>query len=85
MAEIFCFNTGEDKETKLLDEKDINFQESVIQPPMTKSRYNQLLEATFIVQNMEQDIYSVDVKNYNYYNTHCPWQFIMSWFHYSKT
>ena len=53
MAEIFCFNTGsEDKETKLLDEKDINFQESVIQPPMT----NQLLEARFIVQNMEQDI-----------------------------
>ena len=57
MAEIFCFNTGsEDKETKLLDEKDINFQESVIQPPMTKPRYNQLLEARFMVQNMEQDI-----------------------------
>lgn len=56
MAEIFCFNTGEDKETKLLDEKDINFQESVIQPPMTKPRYNQLLEARFTVQNMEQDI-----------------------------
>ena len=34
MAVIFCFNTGsEDKETKLLDEKDINFQESVIQTP----------------------------------------------------
>ena len=57
MAEIFSFNMGsEDKETKLLDEKDINFQESVIQPPMTKPQYNQLLEARFIVQNMEQDI-----------------------------
>lgn len=34
MAVIFCFNTGsEDKETKLLDEKDINFQESVTQTP----------------------------------------------------
>ena len=34
MAVIFCFNTSsEDKETKLLDEKDINFQESVIQTP----------------------------------------------------
>ena len=31
---IFCFNTGsEEKETKLLDEKDINFQESVTQTP----------------------------------------------------
>ena len=57
MAEIFCFNTGSgDKETKWLDEKDINFQESVIQPPMTKPQYNQLLEARFIVQNIEQDI-----------------------------
>ena len=34
MAAIFCFNTGkEDKETKLLDEKDINSQKSVTQTP----------------------------------------------------
>ena len=34
MAAIFCFNTGkEDKETKLLDEKDIDSQKSVTQTP----------------------------------------------------
>ena len=34
MAVIFCFDTSsEDKETRLLDEKDINFQKSVTQTP----------------------------------------------------
>ena len=34
MAVIFCFDTNsEDKETRLLDEKDINFQKSVTQIP----------------------------------------------------
>ena len=34
MAVIFWFDTSsEDKETRLLDEKDINFQKSVTQTP----------------------------------------------------
>ena len=66
MAVIFCFSTdSEDKETKLLDEKDMNFQESVTQTPMIKPHYNELLEARFIVQNMEQDL---DITNYDHHN-----------------
>ena len=32
----------------------MKFQESVTQTPMTKPRYNQFLEAQFIVQNIDQ-------------------------------
>ena len=38
MAVIFCFDTSsEDKETRILDEKDINFQKSVTQTPTSQN------------------------------------------------